>query len=498
MNAPSPRLHTFVVSDIHLTTAEPVDPGRPLWKRYKRADLFLDGQLDRMLAHLRTTVEGPMELILNGDIFDFDAVTDLPDGPAPFPISWLERRRGLGATEAKATWKIERILDDHPVFLSTLREWLDAGHAVVFTVGNHDMELLFEGAQRAITRRLNDHPNVRFCEWFYVSGGDTLVEHGNQYDSYCLCVNPAYPTFRLATDDLPRMKLPFGSYATRMLVNGIGAINPHAESNWNVGFLDYAVFLWRDVLRHEPLLPLTWLWGAVATLLLSLRDGIHPAEQDPLHLDDRVEEIAVKAQSTPRTVRALQALRVHPSVFFPWRIAKELWLDRVLLFVLLVFGSFQLMATLDVLGVASVGWWVVLVGLLFPPFLFYAANVRSEVGNMDSYVHRRIDVISAVAGVSRVVLGHSHIEGHTHIGHVELLNPGTWSPAFSDLACTEPVGRKCVVWIRPGPDGKRVASVECWNDPGFERLIPRATEPPRRLLPSLRSEPSVAASAGPR
>ena len=31
--------HTLVFSDIHLTTAEPVDPERALWKRYKHHDL---------------------------------------------------------------------------------------------------------------------------------------------------------------------------------------------------------------------------------------------------------------------------------------------------------------------------------------------------------------------------------------------------------------------------------------------------------------------------
>jgi UDP-2,3-diacylglucosamine pyrophosphatase LpxH len=494
MSTAAPALHTFVVSDIHLTSAEPPDPERPFWKRYKRADLFIDDQLARMFAHLRTTIDAPMELVLNGDIFDFDAVTELPEGAAPFPISWLERQRGLGPTEAKATWKIGRILDDHPIFLQMLREWLAAGHEVVFTVGNHDMELLFPATQRVILEQLGDPERVRFCEWFYVSGGDTLIEHGNQYDSYCLCVNPIFPTFRVGPEEVPRMRLPFGSYATRMLVNGMGSVNPHAEANWNVGFVDYAVFLWSHVLRHEPLLPLTWLWGAVATLLLSLRDGIYPAEQDPLRIDDQVDDIAIKARSTPRTVRALHALRVHPAFFFPWRIAKELWLDRVALFILVVAGSFQLMATLDVLGVVSASWWGFVLALLFPPFLFYSANVRSDVGNMDAAVRKRIDLISAVARVSRVVLGHSHIERHTQVGHVDLLNPGTWSPAFRDLACTEPVGRKCVVWIRPGSDGRRIATVECWNDPGFERLPITTSEPARGLLATHLGETGVAPS----
>jgi hypothetical protein len=267
----------------------------------------------------------------------------------------------------------------------------------------------------------------------------------------------------------------------------MGSINPYAEGNWNMGFVGFVVFFWRDVLRHEPLLPITWVWTSVATLILSLRDGLYPAEKDVLHLEDRVNDIATKANSTPRTVRGLQALRVHPAVLSPWRIAKELWLDRLFLFLLIVIGSFQLMATLKVFVVLSVWWWLGLMAVLFPPFLFYTNSIRSDVDDLDREVRRRMDLIAGVAGVNRVVFGHTHNERHLHMGQVEILNPGTWSPAFSDLACTQPVGRQCVVWIRPGRDGQRVASVERWNDPGLEPLPYTSDPPPKRIMPSLSS-----------
>jgi hypothetical protein len=126
-----------------------------------------------------------------------------------------------------------------------------------------------------------------------------------------------------------------------------------------------------------------------------------------------------------------------------------------------------------------------LLAVLFPPFLSYARGVQSEANAFDRYVARRIDLIASVAGVSRVVFGHTHYEKHVHIGDVEILNPGTWSPAFEDAACTRPHGRKCVVWIRPTEDGPRTASVQVWLDPGWvplpaddaPRPIPLATLP---------------------
>lgn len=462
---------TIVISDLHLTTAEPPDPERPLWKRYKQADLFVDDRIARMLAAARARAGGALELILDGDIFDFDAVVELPTDRS-MPVSWLERIRGLAPTEEKSVWKIGRILDDHPVFVALLREHLAAGNTIVFVVGNHDMELLWPRVQAVIRARVapeSTETTMRFCEWFYVSCGDTLVEHGNQYDAYCLCADPLAPAIRFGPQDL-RIRLPFGNHASRTMVNGMGLINPHADANWIMPFSGFVVFFWRYVARSEPLLPWTWLWTSVVTLFLSVRDGLEPAETDPLTLDDRVEGAAARASGTARMVRGLQALRVHPAWFTPWRIARELWLDRVFLFALIVIGSFQLLATARVFVVIEIWWWLALLAVLFPPFLFYARSVSSEALDFERAVGRRIHLISAVSGTSRVVFGHTHREVHTRMGDVEVLNAGTWSPAFADPTCQERVGRTCVVWIEPREGGERVASVEAWTDPGWERL----------------------------
>lgn len=471
---------TLIFSDIHLTTAEPVDPQWPLWKRYKQEDLFVDASIERMLADARFRTAGGMELILNGDIFDFDAVTELPLRRT-FPITVLEELRGLGPTEPKSLFKIERILDDHPVFLRALREWVLAGHDLVFVTGNHDLELYWPSVQEAIVARLglgDAAARVRFCEWFYKSGDDTLVEHGNQYDSYCVSLDPVSPTIQILEDE--RVRLPFGSYAARALTNGMGMVNPHADSAWILSFAEWLVFYWQQVIRVQPLLPLTWMWSSFLALVLSIRDGLEPAVRDVLRLEDQVDAIADRARATPRTVRGLRELRAHAAFFTPWRIFRELWLDRLTLFILLAFGSFQLLATAKVFFDLSVWWWLALLTILFPPFLSYARGVQSEANAFDRYVARRIDLIASVAGVSRVVFGHTHAEKHVHLGDVEVLNPGTWSPAFEDAACTRPYGRKCVVWIRPSGDGLRAATLHVWHDPGWTAL-PAADGAPRPI-----------------
>ena len=52
----------------------------------------------------------------------------------------------------------------------------------------------------------------------------------------------------------------------------------------------------------------------------------------------------------------------------------------------------------------------------------------------------------------------------------ELINTGTWSPAFEDVEYTRPFGRKCFAWIRPDGDGPRIAELLEWTDPGCRRL----------------------------
>lgn len=483
MNAGRP--HTLVFSDIHLSTAEPVDPARPLWKRYKQRDLFVDDAIAHMLRHVRDTVHGPIEVVLDGDVFDFDAVTEIPT-PEPWPVSWLERLRGLSPTEPKSAWKMGRILDDHPTFIAALRDMLVAGHRVVFVIGNHDIELFWPEVQTILRDRLNvPDGDLRVCDWFYVSDGDTLIEHGNQYDAYCLCSDPLFPTIRVMPNGPLRIRLPFGSYAARYMVNGMGFINPHVSSAWIMSLWDWLVFFYKHVAATQPLLLFTWLWGAAVSLYASLRDGILPSEADVLELDDRVDAIAARAQSTPRVTRGLNALKAQSAVFFPWKIARELWLDRVFLLIAIFVVTLEIHGFVQLFASVGVIWWFALIGLVMPAFVFYARTIQSDVDNLDWQIRQRLPTVARLVNVRRVVLGHTHREGHLHLDGVELLNAGTWSPAFRDVACTEPVGRRCVVWIRPNDAGQRTATVEAWTGDGFAAI---PSEPPRVLprLPTVR------------
>lgn len=470
------RRHTLVVSDLHLSDAETPDPKKPLWKRFKRRRHFVDDSFQRFLSFMEDQIQGPpgsIELVLNGDIFDFDSVIKVPDFFGS-DVSWLEKRRGLSAEEQKSRFKLKIILEDHSVWLKALRDFLLRGHFLVWVIGNHDIECHWESVQQDIWEALKlpqeRRTQVRFCEWFYVSEQDTLIEHGNQYDAYCLCSNPINPLVQ--GRKRPRVRLPFGNVAGKWMVNGIGLMNPHATTSFiKSSFLEYIVFYYRYVLFTQPLLVWTWLWSSFLTLYFSLLDGFLPPLRNPLGLAKRLESIARKSQVPLSTVLALRELHVHPAIFNPFKILRELWLDRALLLLLMFFLSFQIFSFVNVFYPVSFWWFLIPNLFFFPIFIFYARSVESEVEVLQNLAFDREPLAARIAGVKRVIFGHTHLEVHTQVEEVEIFNTGTWSPAFHDVECLQPYGRKCFAWLAPGAEDPFTREGRLYEWTGREAIL---------------------------
>jgi hypothetical protein len=110
----------------------------------------------------------PVDLVLNGDTFDF--LKTSVDGAWPRHV-----------TAEVALAKLERVAAAHPRFFTGLRRFLAVpNRTVAFTIGNHDAELLFPEVQQAVTA-LVDAP-LQF-PGFAVDIGDAHFEHGAQADA---------------------------------------------------------------------------------------------------------------------------------------------------------------------------------------------------------------------------------------------------------------------------------------------------------------------------
>src|SRR6266545_5789009 len=261
---------------MHLSEPTRADERRPLWMAFKRRDFFIDDDFARFLVYIEAAAATPVELILNGDIFDFDSVTELPAGDAR--VDWLAHRRGLASEEWMSVFKIDVIIREHPTWFSALAGFLARGHRAVFVIGNHDAELFWPSVQRRICDALGvetpatlvedieppPRPGaVTFCNWFYLSGGDTYVSHGHQYDPHCTVKDPIDPLIQVK--GRPRVRVPFGDLAARYMLNGMGYFNPHASDNYIMTARSYLRFFFKYMLRTQPLLIWTWFWGALVT-----------------------------------------------------------------------------------------------------------------------------------------------------------------------------------------------------------------------------------------
>jgi UDP-2,3-diacylglucosamine pyrophosphatase LpxH len=472
--------YTAIISDLHLCEAQEPNPYIPLWKKFKSREFFFDDSFKQFLSLLgKMSLGEPIELILNGDIFDFDSVMTLPDSP-PFRVGWIERIRGMHAEEPKSCFKMEKILEYHPGWVQALREFVLNGNRVVFVIGNHDLELHYTSVQKIILNAL-DLPgewasNVVFNEFFYISNQDTLIEHGNQYDPYCVCQNPISPFIQRFNKI--EVRQPFGNLASRYMINGMGFFNPHSDSNYIMSVREYLKFFMKYMIRSQPLIIWAWFWGATMTLLHAFWDRLLPEVKDPLQIEDKVEEIARKANATPRMVRELLELKVHPASSYPLVIARELWLDRAMIVMIFFMVTYLMFVTVKLLWTISLFWLFIPLFLFLPFFIFYSKSISSKTLAFKEPKERVLTTASHITGTKRVVYGHTHIIRHEIIGEVEHLNSGTWSPAFMDVECTKPIGHKNFVWIEPDPENGRKATL-------FEFLGHRA-RPVFRQSPALK------------
>jgi UDP-2,3-diacylglucosamine pyrophosphatase LpxH len=411
-------VHTVVLSDLHLSDAHVPNPKRPHWLAYKQERFHFDGDLQRLLTHVdKDAGDAGCELVLNGDIFDFDCVTQVPKDAPPGEVDWLAKLRGLGSQEWMSVFKMRAILRDHPTFLSSLSDWVKKGHRAVFVIGNHDAELHWPKVQQTLrealdlgpagSRERNDNEErVVFCNWFYLSEKDTYLSHGHQYDPYCLVLNPIDPL--ISVHGKPHVRIPFGDLAGRYMLNGMGYFNPHATANYIMSATQYARFFFKYMFRTQPFLLWTWFWGAMATAFISVTESWRPAMSDPLLVEEKVQHIAEKSNATPAMVRRLRLLDAEPALSNPISVIRELWLDRGMMALLIVFLAFQAILAINIVWPVSTKWVWVPALLLLPLLVFYHFRIRSAVFAEALLSERNAELIYKITGAKRVIFGHTH------------------------------------------------------------------------------------------
>lgn len=243
-------------------------------------------------------------------------------------------------------------------------------------------------------------------------------------------------------------------------MNGMGLFNPHVETNYIMSLSEYLQFFFKYLIRTQPLIIWTWLWGSVATMYHVTKDRFSEPFKPKNGLENIVNLAAEKSNTSPRVVRELQELFPTPSVQNPLLIAKELWLDRLFLFTAGLSFIFFVIYPLKNIFSFSFYWFFAPPLLLMPFFIFYARSVTSLVTSYKEPDENLFAKQAAITGVNRIVYGHTHLARHEFYGSIEHLNSGSWSPGFTDVNCTEAVERNNYIWISSDDENKSQRKAE--------------------------------------
>jgi UDP-2,3-diacylglucosamine pyrophosphatase LpxH len=223
-----------IVSDLHLS--EGWDENGYL---QRNEDFFFDQNFKRFLEYLSEKGEEgkfSYKLVINGDFVDFLQFTSVPEEKdiRGETLTKRERNLGMGTSEIKTLWKLDKLIYGHHIFFTAMADFLAKGNELIILPGNHDIEWIMPGIQERFKRRLSELPTppkdlqerIEFLPWFYYDPMlSVFVEHGSQYDdinsfNYLLC-----PCRKDGTIDLPA-----GSFFVRYLFNRVEEIYPFADN----------------------------------------------------------------------------------------------------------------------------------------------------------------------------------------------------------------------------------------------------------------------------
>lgn len=162
-----------VISDIHLGAGPYVDG-----KKNYLEDFHYDEELIEFLKYFSSNkyASREVELIINGDFFDFLAV--------PF-VKFFEDKFW---SEQAAIKKFELICEAHEDVIQELGVFLEKKNKnIVLIVGNHDAELIFPSIQKKLLEMIPEDRRERFSirmneDGEYRPHPEVSIKHGHEYE----------------------------------------------------------------------------------------------------------------------------------------------------------------------------------------------------------------------------------------------------------------------------------------------------------------------------
>ncbi len=467
----------LVVSDLHLTDVEDNEDG---WRKYKSSAYVIDDDFATLLKNFSERHHTTEKiLILNGDIFDFDLVTAIPDNP-PWKINKVEKKIGLLPSEEKSVWKLMYILKDHPVFLRSLADFAAEGNKIIYIMGNHDREFYFEKVKEAFVKAVKDFSSeelndnfIEFYDWFYYVPGEIYVEHGQQYDYYSTFKNLLCPTVAFKGEEI--IALPMGNISNRFLMGKIGYFNPHA-SDFILSAFGYIRHWLKYYAFSKRSLVFNWIFGSLQTMVF-LRRTAKVMKKNPKRCDPILEEYSAQTNLDVQTLNELMKEESSPVEDRFFRVMREFWMDRLIFFIIFII-------TTVTLALVPIPLWIkLMVPLTALPLLFflYERMIHDiDIFVVDHEIPKKAKKIAEKLDTKFIIFGHTHKPRIISLDNgLTFVDTGSWAPVYDES------GKKLDGYNNffelEFQDGEYVYKFGSWDLKNV-RLIPVKTEAELKLL----------------
>jgi UDP-2,3-diacylglucosamine pyrophosphatase LpxH len=242
--SPDEGFNYIMLSDVHL--GSDIIPHLRPWAAtsWLLHDHEIDARLVSWLSHFTQHRDQgrPWRLVIAGDFLDLAGVSiTTPEGISTPPTS-EERRHGLGSAVDHVLHKIDAIVARHRSVFGALGRFVAAGNALVIVRGNHDIELFWADAQRALCDAIvaleprSEHAALRsrieIRPWFFAVDGLLYVEHGHEFDPLCSYGDPLGST---CTRDPTRIRWTAFSVLLRFVARPTAGVSSGSYSYAGMG-----------------------------------------------------------------------------------------------------------------------------------------------------------------------------------------------------------------------------------------------------------------------
>jgi UDP-2,3-diacylglucosamine pyrophosphatase LpxH len=427
---PDDGFNYLMLSDVHL--GSDIIPHLRPWAltSWLKHAAEIDARLSAWLDHYRVTRdrERPWRLVIAGDFLDLVGVSISTPASLRTEPTLEEQRHGLGSAVDHVVCKIDAIAHRHASVFRALGQFVAAGNALVIVRGNHDIELHWRAAQRALVDAILSHEPARerarlrtqieIRPWFFAVDGLLYVEHGHEFDAMCSYGDPLAPTCQR---DRRRIRWTPFSVLLRYVARPTRGLS--SAGYGYVGMSAYVGLLLKLGVRGSFEIAGRYLRASYRLLGECVLNARTAASLRTERARKGLARFALRTGVSEERLSHLCALYVPPAVQRFGLMARSLYLDRIMCglssaFSLLLSPLLWLQA-----GLAS----ALVSGGIAALFLLYACIGSGTNQSPQATMQRSAARIATLFSARWVVMGHTHEPVVTAVSDsASYVNLGSW------------------------------------------------------------------------